>query len=106
MLHLLPILTVAQATPTPPPQEVVQPQQVRSLPGSLDKIPVFNSNSPEVVQTEGILLSTFPSTGKRVKAAHLNFPFRGRFDIFAHHIAKPLKPDNLRTLYLDRKSVV
>ena len=100
MLHLLPILTVAQATPTPPPQEVVQPQQVRSLPGSLDKIPVFNSNSPEVVQTEGILLSTFPPSGKRVKAAHLNFPLRGRFDIFAHHIAKPIKPDNLRTLYL------
>lgn len=60
MLHLLPILTIAQATPTPPPQKVVQPQVVRPLPGSLDKIPVFNSNSPELVQTEGILLSTFP----------------------------------------------
>src|SRR4029079_12787037 len=36
------------------------PQQVRVLPGQLDSIPVFNSHSPEVVQTEGILLSTFP----------------------------------------------
>lgn len=100
MLHLLPILTIAQATPTPPPQEVVQPQVVRPLPGSLDKIPVFNSNSPELVQTEGILLSTFPPTGKRVKAAHLNFRLQGRFDLFAHHVAKPTTPDNLRTLYL------
>ncbi len=100
MLHLLPILTIAQATSTPLPQEVVQPQVVRPLPGSLDKIPVFNSNSPELVQTEGILLSTFPPTGKRVKAAHLNFGLQGRFDIFAHHVAKPTTPDNLRTLYL------
>lgn len=100
MLHLLPILTIAQATPTPPPQEVVQPQVVRPLPGSLDTVPVFNSNSPELVQTEGILLSTFPPTGKQVKAAHLNFPLQGRFDLFAHHVAKPTTPDNLRTLYL------
>lgn len=99
MLYLLPII-IAQATPTLPPQEVVQPQVIRPLPGSLDSVPVFNSNSPEQVQTEGILLSTFPSSGKRVKRAHLNFPLQGRFDVFAHHIAKPLSPNNLRTLYL------
>ncbi|HCF30396.1 MAG TPA: hypothetical protein DEV81_25080 [Cyanobacteria bacterium UBA11049] len=100
MLHLLPILTIAQTTPTPPPQEVVQPQVIRPLPGKLDRVPVFNSNSPEQVQTEGILLSTFPPTSKRVKAAHLNFSLQGRFDIFAHHIAKPFTLNNLRTLYL------
>ncbi len=100
MLYLLPILLIAQATPTPPPQEVLQPQTVRPLPGSLDSVSVFNSNSPELVQTEGILLSTFPPTGKRVKTVHLNFPLQGRFDIFAHHVAKPTSPDNLRTLYL------
>jgi len=77
-----------------------QPQQVLPLPGSLDQVPVFNSNSPEVVQREGILLSTFPPTGKTTPAAHLNYAFRGRFDIFAHHIAKPLDPADLRTLYL------
>lgn len=99
MLYLLPI-TIAQVTPTLPPQEVVQPQVIRPLPGSLDNVPVFNSNSPEQVQTEGILLSTFPPIGKRVKRAHLNFPLQGRFDLFAHHIAKPLRPNNLRTLYL------
>ena len=100
MLPFLLILPIAQANPTPPPQEVLQPQTVRPLPGSLDTVPVFNSNSPELVQTEGILLSTFSPTGKRVKAAHLNFPIQGRFDIFAHHVAKATRPDNLRTLYL------
>jgi hypothetical protein len=99
MLHLLPI-AIAQATPVPPPQEVLQPQIVRPLPGSLDLVPVFNSNSPELVQTEGILLSTFPPMGKRVKQAHLDFPLQGRFDLFAHHVTKPFSPDNLRTLYL------
>jgi hypothetical protein len=105
MLPLLPLFTFAQATPTPTPtppqQEIVQPQQVRPLPGSLDSVPVFNSNSPEVVQTEGILLSTFPPTGKQAaSSAHLNFPFQERFDIFAHHIAKATSPEDLRTLYL------
>jgi hypothetical protein len=63
------IFTLAQATPTPTPSptpqiEIVQPQQVRAIPGKLDDVPVFNSNSPELVQTEGILLSTFPPNGK------------------------------------------
>jgi len=100
MLPFLQIFPVAQIPPSPPPQEVVQPQEVRPLPGSLDTIPVFNSNSPELVQTEGILLSTFPPTGKRVSTAHLNFPLQGRFDIFAHHVAKATSPEDLRTLYL------
>jgi len=65
----------------------------------LDSIPVFNSNSPEVVQTEGILLSTFPPEGKQVPSAHLNFPFKGRFDIFAHHIAKAKNRAETRTLF-------
>ena len=99
MLPLLPILPLAQAT-SMPPQEVVQPQQVRSLPGKLDTVPVFNSNSPELVQEEGILLSTFPPLGKRVSTAHLNFPLQGRFDIFAHHVAKATSPLDLRSLYL------
>lgn len=96
---LLPILPLAQAT-SMPPQEVVQPQEMRPLPGKLDTVPVFNSNSPELVQKEGILLSTFPPGGKRVSAAHLNFPLQGRFDIFAHHVAKATSPLDLRSLYL------
>ncbi|AFY42819.1 DUF3370 domain-containing protein [Nostoc sp. PCC 7107] len=101
MLSFLLSLLIAQATPpTPPPEEVVQQQQVLPLPGQLDSVPTFNSNSPELVLKEGILLSTFPGDSKKVPTAHLNFPFRGRFDIFAHHVAKADPPENLRSLYL------
>lgn len=80
--------------------EVIRRQEVRPLSGSLDEVPVFNSNSPEVVQQEGILLSTFPSEGMATPEAHLNYPFQGRFDIFAHHIARGLNADDRRTLFL------
>ncbi len=102
MLPFLLIPPIAQITPPLPlpPQEVVQQQQVRPLPGSLDRVPVFNSNSPELVLKEGILLSTFPSQGKKFSTAHLNFPFRGRFDVFAHHVARSDNPNDLRSLYL------
>ena len=91
-------LWLTQMPPTAAPVEIVQPHPVRSLPGQLDSIPVFNSNSPELVQEEGILLSTFPKMGRN-PAAHLNFAFEGRFDVFAHHVAKALTPER-RTLYL------
>ncbi|MEM9926387.1 MAG: DUF3370 domain-containing protein [Cyanobacteria bacterium P01_D01_bin.50] len=101
MLSLLLNFPIAQKTPlATPPVEILQPQQVRPLPGELDNVPVFNSNSPELVLKEGILLSTFPALGRKVAPAHLNFPFKGRFDIFAHHVAKAPFPDDLRTLYL------
>ncbi len=101
MLPLLLSFSLAQSTPpTSPPTEVVQQQVVRPLPGRLDTVPVFNSNSPEVVLKEGILLSTFPSTGKKFPGAHLNFSFQGRFDIFAHHIARAESPEDLKSLYL------
>ena len=91
---------LAQTTPTPKPtpQIIVQPQPVRALPGQLDRVPMFNSNSPEWVKTEGILLSTFPPSGKAVPTAHLNFPFQGRFDIFIHH--QTHTPKDLQTFYL------
>ena len=76
---------------------VTQMQEIRPLPGELDRVLVFNSNSPEVVQTEGILLSTFPPDGKQVPVAHLNKPLIGRFDFFSHHIAR--SPNERRTLY-------
>ncbi len=43
---LIPKLVFAQTTP----QDVIQAQEVRPLPGKLDNIPVFNSNSPEGVK--------------------------------------------------------
>lgn len=82
----------ATAAPAPPPavlsQPVLRPQEVRPLPGRLDPVPVFNSNSPELVQTDGVLLSTFPGEGRANPTAHLNYPLEGRFDIFLHHIGK------------------
>lgn len=114
MLTFLSFLTLAQialptplppAVPSPPlptrtaPRPIVESQDVRPLPGGLDDTPVFNSNSPELVQSDGILLSTFPSGSMRVSSAHLNFPLEGRFDIFAHHIARGLDADDNRTLY-------
>jgi hypothetical protein len=100
--HLSQVSPPSTPTPTPTasPQEIVQSHPVKALPGKLDSIATFNSNSPEVVQTEGILLSTFPSKGKTTSSAHLNFPLSDRFDIFAHHIAKPASLLDLRTLYL------
>ncbi|NET73766.1 MAG: DUF3370 domain-containing protein [Sphaerospermopsis sp. SIO1G2] len=100
MLSLLLGLTFTQVTTiSQSPEEIIQPQEVRKLPGKLDTVPVFNSNSPELVLKEGILLSTFPSQGKKVPTAHLNFPFQGRFDVFSHHVAKAEPPENLRSLY-------
>lgn len=82
-------------------QTIVRPQLVRPLPNSLDQVPVFNSNNPEIVKTPGILLSSFPPQGKRHPQAHLDFGFTGRFDLFFHHIARAIEtPDQLQTLYL------
>ncbi|NJP09261.1 MAG: DUF3370 domain-containing protein [Leptolyngbyaceae cyanobacterium RU_5_1] len=100
MLPFIPAFLLAQSSSILEPKVVVQPQEVRPLSGQLDNVLVFNSNSPEVVQTEGILLSTFPTTGKATPDAHLNQPLGGRFDIFAHHIAKATAPNDLKTLYM------
>ncbi len=75
------------------------PQEVRALPGGLDNVPVFNSNSPELISGDGILLSTFPSRGKSDPSAHLNYTFSGRFDIFSHHVAKGQDDRDTRTVY-------
>ena len=83
-----------------PRLDVTRPQLVQALPGHLDDVPVFNSNSPELIQKSGILLSTFPPDGMQVREAHLNYALKGRFDIFAHHVAKGLTADDVRTLYL------
>lgn len=80
------------------PQEILTNQQIRPLPGGLDDVLVFNSNSPELVLQEGILLSSFPKVGKTHPEAHLDRLFNGRFEIFTHHIAKGSAQD-LRTLY-------
>ncbi|MEC4868550.1 MAG: DUF3370 domain-containing protein, partial [Jaaginema sp. PMC 1078.18] len=95
-------------TPLPPlPQQrnfprqetIIESQDIRTLPGQLDRIPVFNSNSPEVVYDQGILVSTFPAQGMTAANAHLNLPLEGRFDIFAHHIARGRTEADWRPIY-------
>ena len=111
MLPLLSLLSLAQSPPIVPrvePPAIAQttqqtievPGQVRPLPGELDTVPVFNSNSPELVQTEGILLSTFPPRGMATPSAHLDYTFNGRFDLFSHHVVRGQTADDTRTLYV------
>ncbi|MEO1181427.1 MAG: DUF3370 domain-containing protein, partial [Cyanobacteria bacterium J06636_28] len=90
------VRTVAQTSG----QVIPKIQEVRPLPGGLDDVPVFNSNSPEIIATEGILLSTFPSRGKANPSAHLDYAFEGRFDIFDHHVVQARGDDDTRTRYL------
>ncbi|MDJ0658585.1 MAG: DUF3370 domain-containing protein [Crocosphaera sp.] len=103
MFSLLSSLLIAQTASYPltyrerNPQFITQPQEIRPLPGQLNDVLVFNSNSPEVVSTEGVLLSTFPANGKRNPNAHLNHPIEGRFDVFTHHISRPARGN--KTLY-------
>ncbi len=73
---------------------------VMALPGRLDSLPVFNSNSPEVVKTDGILLSTFPTAGKKFPAAHLQYLLPGRCDFFLHHINNRIGSSDKNTVYL------
>lgn len=89
---------ITAPVPAVQPVAIVRPIEIRPLPGDLDEVPVFNSNSPEIVGGEGILLSTFPPAGMATPAAHLNFPFEGRFDIFSHHIARAKTPSETRTV--------
>lgn len=78
---------------------VLEPQVVLPLPGGLSVEPLFNSNNPEEVRTEGILLSTMAPGGKATPDAHLDFAFSGKFGIFSHHVAKPPSGNDRRTLY-------
>lgn len=80
--------------------KVLRETEVRPLPGSLGKIPMFNSNSPEIVRTNGILLSLLPKEGKRYPDAHLEYPLKGKFRVFTHHINNRIKQEDNRILYL------
>ncbi|WRH65218.1 MAG: DUF3370 family protein [Planktothrix sp. GU0601_MAG3] len=99
MFPFIPTFILAEVITIPPPNTgkryITQGQEIRVLPGQLNEIPVFNSNSPEVVQGEGILLSTFPQTAKKFPNAHLNVPISGQFDFFSHHIARPINKQQI-----------
>lgn len=92
---LLPRLPFANALP---PQEIIAENEVRPLPGKLDEVLMFNSNSPEWVKQEGILLSTFPGGWRGDPEAHLEYRLTGEFEVFTHHFTHT--PPDLKTLYL------
>lgn len=92
-------LLLAQAVPIATASDFVVPQEVRALPGSLDQLPVLNSNSPEIIKSPGILISTFPGAGKRFSRAHLNYALSGQFDILAHHVTRINSKRGNRSLY-------
>lgn len=98
-LSLMFLPLIAQASP-PNPTQIVRPQEVRPLPAQLDTVPVFNSNSPELIGEPGILLSTFPPEDMGYPDAHLDFVFDGRFDVFAHHVYRADDPEDLSSMYV------
>lgn len=73
---------------------------VRPLPGNLDTVEMFNSNSPEVVKSSGILVSTFPSLNMAHPAAHLNLPLNGQVNFFLHHINNRVNEKDLQTVFI------
>jgi hypothetical protein len=83
----------------PKEKQVLSETEVRPLPGGLDKVPMFNSNSPEVVRTSGVLLSLLPKVGKTHPDAHLDFPLKGKFRVFTHHINNRGKGED-KVLYI------
>lgn len=74
--------------------------KVKPLAAISDKLPMLNSNCPEVVSGEGILVSTMSPLGKDVPENHLNFKFKGNFALFLHHINKQSDADAKKTLYV------
>ena len=78
-------------------KSVPAPREVRPLPGALDQTPVLNSNSPEIVTSNGILVSTFPT---QPGTAHLDYVFSNRFDVFAHHVASSAVSGRKQTVCL------
>jgi len=96
ILLALPLTAQAQ-TPTPQVTSI-QKMKVFPLPGQLDSLPMLNSNSPEIVQQAGILVSTLPGPDS-ADSPFLNYAFEGNFGVFSHHIAKDQHPGQ-RLLYL------
>lgn len=89
------------ANPTSAPAGTIsQPCQMRQLPGGFNDVLMLNSNSPEVIKSEGILVSTFPKEGMQVPSAHLDQSLDGQFNLFAHHINNVQPGTEPRTLFI------
>ena len=84
-MKLAPLLSAAwlAVAAMPGAAEVIERQQsVRPLPGGLDSVLMVNDNNPELIEDDGILISTFPDG----KAASVPVVLNGRFDLFSHHV--------------------
>ena len=84
-MKLTPLLSSAllAVAALPVSSEVLERQQsVRPLPGALDTVLMVNDNNPELIQDDGILISTFPDGD----AASVPVVLNGRFDLFSHHV--------------------
>ena len=100
LLAALPSAAPAAAPSAPAPTTVLRPQTVAPLPGALDGVLMVNDNNPELITAPGVLLSTFPTAGRRHPEAHLDLPLSGRFDLFSHHVYAG-RPESLdSTLWL------
>lgn len=100
VLMLSAVLIYKQPPSFSAPEKYCVDTDIRKLPGEFNNKVCFNSNSPELVLSEGILLSTFPSEGMKHPEAHLNYAFNGEFNLFSHHVAKNEDSEDDRCLYL------
>ena len=84
-MKLAPLMSAAwlAVAAMPVAAEVIEREQsVRALPGALDGVLMVNDNNPELIQDDGILISTFPDGEEASVPVVLN----GRFDLFSHHV--------------------
>ena len=84
-MKLAPLLSAAwlAVAAMPGAAEVIEREQsVRPLPGSLDSVLMVNDNNPELIEDDGILISTFPDG----EAASVPVVLNGRFELFSHHV--------------------
>ena len=76
----------AWAQSAQPSKPILRSQTVAPLAGGLDRVWMVNDNNPELITAPGILLSTFPGSGRSHPEAHLDVALNGRFDLFSHHV--------------------
>jgi hypothetical protein len=99
IFSLIPSVYAQSLDEQPEPSNATLPI-VRPLPGQLDSVEMFNSNSPEVVKGSGILVSTFPSLNMAHPDAHLNLPLNGEVNFFLHHINNRVDEKDLKTVHI------
>ena len=88
-MKLAPLLSAAwlAVAAMPGAAEVIERQQsVRPLPGGLDSVLMVNDNNPELIEDDGILISTFPDGKEASVPASVPVVLNGRFDLFSHHV--------------------